>query len=129
MKNLESEYDFLTNKLDEFLELHFEDIKAYRDMSVHFDKKSINVYDSFVSLDIEVIFNKLIPFLDIINNMFVFTELIIHWLQINNLNEKMIVNKKIDDFANSFDNLKNDNNVKALQTLKEKILSLKNLFK
>ena len=98
-------------------------------MSVHFDKKSINVYDSFVSLDIEVIFNKLIPFLDIINNMFVFTELIIHWLQINSLNEKMIVNKKIDDFANSFDNLKNDNNVKALQTLKEKILSLKNLFK
>tara|TARA_A100000171_G_scaffold27967_1_gene26057 strand:+ start:1143 stop:1970 length:828 start_codon:yes stop_codon:yes gene_type:complete len=74
LPELRGEYDSLTKKLDDYFTTNFDSIKEQRDLSVHYDRKASKVYDMINGLDIEGTFKKLLPFLEILIEMFRFTE-------------------------------------------------------
>jgi len=129
LPNLKNEYDLLTNKLDSYLNVNFKEIKTQRDLSIHYDKSPTKVYDMLAKLDIQTTFQKLIPFLDILNEMFVFTDKVNQAYQLKSENEKLAQDKRIEDLAYKLDNFKNDKNKSIILEFQEKILKLKDLFK
>jgi hypothetical protein len=74
LSELNTEYDVLTKKLDDYFVENFETIKEQRDLSVHYDRKASKVYDMLIALEVEETFKKLSPFLKILTEMFRFTE-------------------------------------------------------
>ncbi len=70
---MQNEYTELTTRLEKYFESNFALLKMRRNLSIHYDSDSIKVYEMFVNLDIEETYKKLIPFLDIIDNMSVLT--------------------------------------------------------
>jgi uncharacterized protein YeeX (DUF496 family) len=73
LPELRDEYDSLTKKLDDYFITNFDSIKEKRDLSVHYDRKASKVYDMINSLEVEGTFKKLLPFLQILIEMFHFT--------------------------------------------------------
>lgn len=74
LTELKTGYDFHTKKLDDYFTENFKAIKEQRDLSVHYDRKASKVYDMMIGLDVEGTFKKLAPFLEILTEMFSFTE-------------------------------------------------------
>ncbi len=79
---LKLNYDNITIKLDDYLNNCFGNIKDLRDLSIHYgetakDKNPVKVYDMIIKVDIEKTFQRMIPFLDILNEMFIFTNLMV----------------------------------------------------
>ena len=70
---MQNEYDGLTSRLEKYFESNFALLKMRRNLSIHYDTDSIKVYEMFSNLNIEDTYKKLIPFLDILNNMSVLT--------------------------------------------------------
>jgi hypothetical protein len=66
---LQNEYDVITNRLENYFENNFELLKMRRNLSIHYDNDSSTVYEMFSKLNVEDTYKKLIPFLDILNNM------------------------------------------------------------
>jgi len=72
-------------------------------LSIHYgktakDKNPVKVYDMIIKVDIEDTFQRLIPFLDILNDMFMFTN-----LMVVEYNKKL--NDKKQKQAGSIDNI------------------------
>jgi len=74
---LEDMYINITKKLDSFLQFDFQVIKINRDLAVHYDDNPLLVYDMMIKLDIEKEIDLILKFMDIINEMFTFTEVIV----------------------------------------------------
>ncbi|MGC3977785.1 MAG: hypothetical protein QM751_05830 [Paludibacteraceae bacterium] len=115
------EYDNLTQQLEKYSEINFEEIKRKRDLSIHYDKNSHKVYRMLQEIDIDETFQTLTPFLDILNRMVVFTnKLMIGY------NEK-IKNKRIEQdnnlygFIEKFESLKNEQNKVLIENAQEMI--------
>ncbi|WP_241285465.1 hypothetical protein [Chryseobacterium arthrosphaerae] len=73
---LKTEYNGITDSLDAFLQFDFQTIKTNRDLAVHYDKNPLLVYDLMVKLDLEQEVDLVLKFMDIINKMLAFTELL-----------------------------------------------------
>lgn len=71
---LTSEYENLTQKLENYFNDNFKSIKEQRNLSIHYDKEASKVYDMTVGLKVEQTFLKMSPFLGILTEMFRFTE-------------------------------------------------------
>ncbi|WP_298791017.1 hypothetical protein [uncultured Allomuricauda sp.] len=69
LPKFQSEYDRITLKLDENLELNLIKLKSQRDLSIHYDKEPIKVIKMLSSIDIEETFKIMNPFLQILNEM------------------------------------------------------------
>lgn len=67
-------FDDITKQLDEFLNFNFDEIKINRDLSIHYDKNPILIYDMMINLDLETEKDLVLKFMDIINSMYNFTE-------------------------------------------------------
>lgn len=92
---LKKDYYEITNELDIYFEQNFDNIKEQRDLSIHYDRKPLKVYQMLSKLEVESTFKKMIPFLNILNKMFDFTDKLI-----------ILLNKKTtDDKERIIDNL------------------------
>lgn len=76
MIELTSNYDKITQRLDNFLQFDFQNIKVNRDLAIHYDKNPLLVYDMMIKMDLEKEVNLILKFMDFINEMFYFTELL-----------------------------------------------------
>lgn len=125
---LEETYKELTQKLDSFCENNFSDKvwKNKRNLSVHYDKNPSKFYSMLIGLNIEETILNMIPFLDIINKMFVFTFSIIKAYQLNGFVENQNRILQIDNIINLTNKVfeGKDKNEKVISGL-EMILKMK----
>lgn len=132
LPELSTEYNSLTQKLEDYFKENFSSIKEQRDLSVHYDKKASKVYDMFVSLEIEETFKKLSPFLDILTGMFRFTEKMASISQIKERQKNIEMHNRMEsmflDLKNKIINSKTDKNIEGLNKLKELIDKTKRDF-
>lgn len=68
------EYERITKKLEKYLEFDFDKIKENRDLSIHYDKNPMLIYNMIIDLDFEEKASFIISFLDILDEMYFFTE-------------------------------------------------------
>ncbi|MFY7908473.1 MAG: hypothetical protein ACOVO2_02920 [Emticicia sp.] len=129
LPELRQEYEDLTKKLDNYLVINFDVLKTQRDLSVHYDKEPMKVYNMIIKLDIEESFKKLILFLDILNNLFAFTQLLVNSFQKKIEQANLEQDKRIDTIADLLDKHMVPNNEKISTDFKEQILSLKKLYR
>lgn len=86
-QQLKQNYTDLTNQLDKYYDNNFDGIKEKRDLSIHYDKNLVKVYDTLSELNSEVIFKKFIPFYQLLEQLFRFTNELIITYQIKELND------------------------------------------
>ena len=96
LPELKSEYNTLTKKLDDYFKEKFTSIKEQRDLSVHYDKKASKVYDMSINLEIDGTFKKMSPFLEILTDMFRFTEKMASNSQIKEREKNIEMHNKIE---------------------------------
>jgi len=115
---LQQEYDSITIELEKYFNTNFAEIKDQRNLSIHYDKNPIRVYDMLLKLDIEETFKKLIPFLAILNRMFDLTHLLVVGYdekldreRRNNENQFENMIAKLDEHKNA----ENENIISSLQ--------------
>ena len=70
----EDEYQRITEKLEKYLEFDFNKIKEERDLSIHYDRNPILIINMIIELDIENKVPFLLSFMDILDEMYFFTE-------------------------------------------------------
>lgn len=75
-------------------------------------------------LNIGTTFQKLIPFLDVLNEMFVFTDIINQAYKLKSENEKLFQDKRIEDFASKLNKFKDGQNESIILEFQEKTLKL-----
>ncbi len=80
LSEFQPEYTKITIELESFLE-NLDTVKDVRDLSIHYDKNSIKVYEMMKALNQETVFHSLIKFLNIINKMFDFSRNITQTLE------------------------------------------------
>ena len=73
-------YDGITTKLDRYLENDFEKLKISRDLSIHYDKNPLLIYNMIVDLDLDINLQLITDMMNIIREMFDFTEEISNFL-------------------------------------------------
>lgn len=69
-------YEEITLSLDVFLEKDLENLKEYRDLSIHYDKDSLKVFTMLTQINFNDYDKVILEFLDIINKLANFCELI-----------------------------------------------------
>ena len=122
LPELTSEYNSLTQKLENYFNDNFSSIKEQRDLSVHYAKEASRVYDMTIGLDIEDIFSKMVPFLGILTEMFRFTE---KMALTSSIYEKKKISEANRQLESMFDNI-----IQKVETAKtvENEVTLKNLL-
>lgn len=121
-----SEYDSITQKLNQYLNVNFALMKTQRDFSIHYDKEPIRVYEMLNTLDVEETFNKLVPFLDILNAMYSFsTDLSNGFLRKTELAKHKNI-AQIDNVINLLESGRTKQNSELIDEFKHEILSIKN---
>lgn len=128
LPNYQTQYKLITEQLDKYLEVNFETLKTTRDLSIHYDKEPIKVYNMLSELNIEETFKKMIPFLNILNEMFAFTAELNQGYLNKSENVKKQNNKRIDDIAYSLEKFKDKNDPDIITEFQEKILAFKKMF-
>jgi hypothetical protein len=114
LPDLKSDYDSLTSKIDEYTSIFMIDksIKTSRDLSVHYDENPSVVYDMITNLDTKRVYSYMLPFVDLLKDMFDFTNKILKSYSIKDKRESEETEKEFDrkmalviDFAkkNNFD--------------------------
>lgn len=125
LPKLRKEYDSLTHDLENYLKHNFDHIKERRDMSIHYDKTPSKVYDMILKLDIEEIFKKLMPFLDILNKMFEFTnQLVINYKE-KTTNERIKHEVNINNMISKLNKFKNTENHEIISKFQDFLRNLK----
>jgi hypothetical protein len=69
---LNSEFEIITQELDDYYIKSFDSIKEIRDLTVHYDRNPVKFYEMLNSLETEKIFIKLTGFVNIISKMYSF---------------------------------------------------------
>ncbi len=105
--SLEQQYNDITIDLDSYFNEHFKDSKTNRDLLVHYDNEPSKVYDLLTSLDIVEIFQKVIPFINILKKMVDFTKDIL--IEFNKFTDDKR-NQSLDEHSLKFEKLKQKNN-------------------
>ncbi|GAA0877728.1 hypothetical protein GCM10009119_06960 [Algoriphagus jejuensis] len=123
------QYKTLTQKFNNYLSVNFELLEMQRNLSVHYDKEPMKVYKMMTELDIEESFKKLIPFLDILNSLFVFTQEVAGGFQKKTEQSNLKQDQRIDSIVGLIDKHKSVENEKLINEFKEQILSLKKLYR
>lgn len=125
LPNLREQYNSLTDELDFYLKINSNLFKDERNLSIHYHDEPVVVYDMFLNLDIDEIFLKMIPFIQILNKMFDFT----HQLTFN-YNEKSdadsIIHTIIEDVILKLETLRNSENSISISELQACIRNSKN---
>lgn len=123
LPELTSEYNILTQKLENYYDDSFSLIKEQRSLSVHYDKEASRVYDMFVDLNIEKTFVKMTPFLEILIGMFRFTEKMASASRIKERQKNIEMNNQLEsiftDFKIKLENLKTEGNIDQVNKLLE----------
>lgn len=128
LPDFKQEYDLITNKLDNYLSVNFELLKKQRDLSIHYDKEPMKVISMLADLNVEKTFKKMIPFLQILNEMDIFT---------SNLSKGYLrkLNNSRREFEDKLDNIDTlltksitSNNKIEIEALRSKVSELKMLF-
>lgn len=73
---LSTEFELITNQLDDYYKISFDSIKEIRDLTVHYDKEPVKFNQMLISLDTETIFVKLTGFVKILSRMYLFISLV-----------------------------------------------------
>lgn len=109
--SLQPQYNDITIDLNNYLKEHFDDIKINRDYFVHYDNEPSKVYDSLTSLDIEAVFQKVIPYINILTKMFEFTkQILIEFIKFNDKKDDNFLDDYIQKFEKLKQNKDNSNN-------------------
>ncbi len=123
LPELTTEYNNLTQKLENYFNNNLSSIKEQRDLSVHYDKEASRVYDMTVGLNVEDTFLKLSPFLGILTEMFHFTEKMALTSGIKEKKKTNEVNKQLesmfDNLIEKVENARNEKNEDELNKLIE----------
>lgn len=69
---LNSEFEIITQQLDDYYTTSFDSIKEIRDLTVHYDRNPVKFYEMLQTLETEKIFIKLTGFVNIISKMYPF---------------------------------------------------------
>jgi len=97
-------------------------------LSIHYDRNPANVYDMLLKLNIEETFKRMIPFLDILNKMFKFTDQLIYGYKEKTYKEKNIHNKNIDSMILKLESFKNAENNENISSFQDFLRNLKNIL-
>lgn len=125
LPHLQKEYDYLTVELENCLKLNFDVIREQRDLSIHYDKNPAKVYDMLLKLDIEETFKKMIPFLDILNKMFNFTDQLVYGYKEKTHAEKKKHEMNIDNMILKLESLKSSNDNVSISEFQDFLRTLK----
>lgn len=87
---LSTEFNQITEQLDDFYHSSFDQIKGIRDLTVHYDREPDKFYQMLTSLDTESIFNKMTGFVRIISKLYKFTQLVLDKISVDVEHEKDI---------------------------------------
>ena len=127
---LTTEFDSITNQLDIFWDEKLNDFQNTRNLSIHYDFETTKVYDEIIKILPEETFQKLIPFLDILNKMFDLTIKLTEHLLISSKTKNNAIkennNQILDNLTNLIINSNIDEDGKILDTL-EKLKHLNNV--
>lgn len=95
---LKSEYDTLTIKIEDYSSKFLNDksIKEKRDLSVHYDEKPSKVFDMMIKLDISVVYPYMLQFVDILKDMFEFTNKIVFSYNEKTKNESELIKNEFN---------------------------------
>lgn len=74
--NLKSEFESISNQLEDYYTTSFDTIKEIRDLTVHYDKEPVKFNKMLTSLETEKIFVKLTGFVNILSRMYPFISLV-----------------------------------------------------
>jgi hypothetical protein len=127
LPHLQNEYDYLTLELENCLKLNFDVIREQRDLSIHYDKNPVKVYDMLLKLDIEETFKKMIPFLDILNKMFTFTDQLVYGYKEKTNAKKKEHEINIDTMILKLESIKNANDNASISEFQEFLRTLKKI--
>ena len=128
LPNLQLEYDYLTNKLDNYLANNLNDIKYQRDLFIHYDDHPAIVYDSLLTLDIDQTFRKLTPFLEILNNMFAFTNRLIFEYKEKLGKQNKSFETTVDDLILKLEANKKPETIASISKVIDNLNDIKNIF-
>ncbi|MET3126514.1 hypothetical protein ABID42_001616 [Arcicella rosea] len=121
----QSQYDLITQQLDNYLSVNFETLKVQRDLSIHYDKEPIKVYEMLSNLDIEETLKTMIPFLAILNSMFSFIFEITKGFEQKTKLEIKNQELRILEIINLINKFKTEQNEKMIEDAVEQIFSSK----
>lgn len=128
---LSLDFEMITKQLDEYYDTSFDTIKDIRDLTVHYDREPDKFYQMLISLDTEVIFDKLTGFVNIINKMYIFMPLIMNEMSIDIGNKSAQTKQLFDSTIDQIQYVLNGTKVidKSFKTdILEKIEKLKKLL-
>jgi len=127
LPHLQKEYDSLTVELENCLKINFDVIREQRDLSIHYDKNPAKVYDMLLKLNIEETFKKMIPFIDILNKMFKFTDQLVFGYKEKTYIEKKKHEMNIDNMILKLESLKNANDNESISEFQDFLRNLKKI--
>lgn len=95
------QFDEISLSLNSYFELNLENIKAQRDLGIHYPENPSKAFDMLINLDIETIAVKIIPFMDILTKMTNFTkQILFEYNRLQNQKTYDIFNKNIEKIEN-----------------------------
>jgi hypothetical protein len=118
---LKFEYDEITNDLDEYLKINFALLQVQRNLSIHYDKDPTKVYKMLIELDVEETFKTLIPFINILNKMFEFTNKLRDAYKIKSGSDTQKINHNFERMALDLEKLKNNKNIHDIEYIQKVI--------
>lgn len=117
LPELQQDYNEITKKLDDYLQVNFSLLKYQRDLSIHYDKNPVKVYKMLIDLNVEEAYKKLIPFIDIINKMFIFTDKLKEAFKVKTKSKAAEVSKSFENMIQQLDAIKNDENRNQIEEI------------
>tara|TARA_R110000868_G_scaffold184855_3_gene426533 strand:- start:2743 stop:3549 length:807 start_codon:yes stop_codon:yes gene_type:complete len=126
LPEFKSKYDSITKNLDGYLLVNFELLKKQRDLFIHYDKEPMKVIDTLSALDIEETFKKMVPFLQILNEMSSFTSNLSQAYLEKITKNRLDFNTKLNQLEAILLHSKMKRNHQSFLELNEKIFKLKN---
>ncbi|WP_321307934.1 hypothetical protein [Marinifilum fragile] len=133
LPHLNVHYNNITQKLDDYFNVNFSSLKELRDLSIHYgktakDKSPVKVYDMIVKMDIEETFLKMIPFVEILNEMFLFTHILVAEYQKKTDNQQEKQKNLLSGMIEQLINLRNDKNASIINGHIEKLQQIQSMF-
>lgn len=127
-ETLKPKYDSITQKLDDYLNINFDLLYTQRNLSIHYDEDPTLVYNMIVDLDVDETFKKLAPFMDIINNMFLFINDLVTELGKEIKVKGDRINARIAELTGNINKLIADQNILITDKLKTELQQIKSLL-
>lgn len=108
---LANEFNSITDMLDQFWDEKLNNFQDTRNLSIHYDFEMTKVYDEITQILPEETFQKLKPFLDILNKMFDLTLNLTEHLLTNSKNKNNEIREKSNEILDNMTNLIKKSNI------------------